>query len=917
MKIKNHLLRAACGMALLIGTDAAAQTCSPSNPTNGATVTCAGTFNFGAGVTSAANDLTVVIAPGAVFGDTDITMTGDRPTVVNQGRISGFSADLNLGSSFFVFDPSLGVTIERSNTVDGVFVNDGVVGDNSFSSGPSVTFAADGSTFTNNGTVLSSRVEFRGAGARSFVNNGRIGADDASAAVLFTANNPNATSQFINNGIVTRASISGNSFFFNGEQLGGLEIVNNGVFEEAAEISGGSGADTFVNSGEVQSRVRLQQGDDTFTNKSGGVVSGQVSLGRGEDLATLEAGGVFTETGELFLGSGDDTLIVEAGAVFEGVASGGGSRQDNDFGFEDTAIIRSANIDLSRLINFEIFEIDAGDAVSVRGGETFAAQSVTLRSGSLDINGLFQASSLTLADGAGLSGLGAISGLNNGPLDIIVNGVVSPGISRLVGGAPPLGVVDTSLDITGDVTFASGSTLRIETVTGADLGADVGFESAIFADSIAVDGAVTLEGGALEIVQAGDNRFVGETSLTVISATDGVSGNFGAVAAPMNAVLQGVRFVGGSVIVDLRSQIGGANASALSTTAGVYAAYLDEVSLTTEDAGTISFVQDLLAIEDVELLDAALTGLSAAPYASMDLINIETGFALRGAVEQAIAAQRPKGGQFYAWATGFAVAANQNAGRGPSDTDIDVQGGLIGGGYALSDSAAIGAFIGVTNLSQEFSALPATVDGDGFVFGGYASLNRDNLSASLLLARSTADAQTSKAIPVLMETASGETDVNAVIGAVSFAYDFFRGDNIAFGPLANVTYISSTRGEFTEFGAGGANLITDDQDTAYLFGEIGAHIHTRDALAFGLRPYARGGLRYEALGNDSITAAGLAAEEDRALTPGVNAARANGFVAVGASAEVATGVLISLGYDGAFGDGLTRNRGTANLTIVF
>ena len=570
--------------------------------------------------------------------------------------------------------------------------------------------------------------------------------------------------------------------------------------------------------------------------------------------------------------------------------------------------------------NFGLTEFDTGSIVEF--DRPYSAGNIIVSSGDVFLggNGFLSVNTLELVQGVSLNGNGRLE-FNDPAEPFILNNVINVGLPQgLLTPTPFLGDVRPLTVFNNDVILGRQSLLSIAFAASSDVVSSDPFfiiDEPIFNTRFDVfQGSLQLDGGSLLLTPSGPTQIIGEESITIATASEGINGAFGSTSIAGNYAIDDIRIVNNALIVDIRSQIG-ANA-ALSTPAGVYAAYLDDLSVSTDQQATLDLVGDIIAIDDPVALEALLRGISAEPYAAIDQINTDLALSTKAALATVDA--RYQNGRFEAWTSGFVSRGDRDAAsNGISGADTNIQGGFIGAGYQLTEEFTAGGFVGVTGFSQRFDTLGAAIDGDGFVFGAYARLNQGPLKADALLARSTGEADTSKSIPVLTETALAQTDIDAFIGSVDLAYELpCDCQGWAISPVIGLTYVSSERGEIEEQSAGALNLSVARQDTDFLFADAGLAIEPRTGLAGGvLYPSLKGGYRQEILGNDSETFAGLASEEDTILTPGLNIARGRGFINAGVRAQVAQGLTLSIVYDGEYGDSFTRHGGQAALTYNF
>ncbi|MEM9169999.1 MAG: autotransporter outer membrane beta-barrel domain-containing protein [Pseudomonadota bacterium] len=686
------------------------------------------------------------------------------------------------------------------------------------------------------------------------------------------------------------------------EKTGGSVIFTNqasAIFQ--SNISAGAAAFITVENAGRWSGSGTFNGQTTFRNQNGGTITNGLVFGAGDDTLTLETGS--TLSGDVSLSLGADTVIIEEGAIADGFIDGGGGT--------DNLVIRQGGLSLNDFQSFENIALDAEGQTTVFSGP-LDAPSIAISMGELFVTSVLNSDAITVGEGATLAGNGAINTLNVAP-QITVSGMLAPTLDPAF--SPDL--ADSRLRIEGDLSMNAGSTLAIDVTSVDDPGTPAIAERNALYSNVFVDGAASIDGASLVLTQNSGDVLVGENSFVVLQATGGVSGAFTSVVAPLSYSVEDVRFLSGSVIVDVRTALGAGAATPLSAPAAALAGYLDDIVTDADGASVQALYIRLFEITGEAELEAALRGLSAEVYAGTDFLNVEHSLGVQRALSQATRGRAPEAGRFEAWTAGMVTNASLDGSATASGGGALAQGGLFGFGYGVSDTLSVGAFAGVSGFEQDFDDLVAQIEGESFVFGAYAQLSDGPFTVRMNLSRSTGDIETEKAIPVLNETARGETEFNATVAAVNAGYAIALGDAAFIEPFVGATYVDAQRGALAETGAGDANLDVEAQSTAYLFADVGARLETAEPIGGVARLFASGGYRYEVLGNGAETAARLAGVADAVLTPGLNVARGRAILGGGLAMDVANGVRFSVGYDGAFGDGLTRHQGTAALSASF
>ena len=940
----------------LVGHAAAQPACAPSNPTDGAFVQCTGVsrddppaFAF----ESDANDLRVLLdSEFRSFGANGgrdlarIILTGANIQLINEGSMDETDVLLagpgdhifenfgRLGISISSFrmggDESTFINHEGALVTDDLFLSSSevsrVINDGDFSSGDIYFFGEVESLVENSGRFAKN---VRG-GERNDIfrnlNGGNVFSESREPALISLEGGNDVVE--IHAGSTTSTDVSFDFGAGEDELIGQGGTVSADFFfgagDDKATISGGSYSSTIIfDSGDDEADIsggtfdlstffRFDDGNDRLM-VSGGELEAFIDMDSGNDTVEISAGAFIGPNGVVALADGDDILIIEAGSSFTGRASGGFLGETNG----DLLIIREPGVDLTRFSGFEVTELDTGTIYKVPSGlVSLSTGQLNVRSGGFIVDRLTFLNGLNVAPEASLSGNGSLRFRSSASAIMSIEGTFQPGLTA----EEMSPFTDNTLDIeNGDVTLTSKSKLEVTVIEGVS--ADRLLTAPTTANMLRVsNGGLTLEGGALVITPVTSTGLIGSTEVTIATATDGITGAFGSVSVAGRLVVEGVTIDGTDLIVELRSKLD--PLGRLSMAAGTYANYFDDLSAAPEDEETLEFIADLFDIETDEELETALRGLSAEAYASMDLINIDIATAVTSAVSikdrQRTMIDPDRG--LSAWASAFAGRSSQDGGNtDTSGADIDTDGGLIGIAYAVGDGIEVGGFIGTTSSDMSFDDFGATIDVSGELAGLYLTAERGKADLDLVLASMSSDVETTKPIPVLDDIAFGQTDLSAYVAALTVDYRLLSNSSgLNITPYLGWTYIASERGQINEVNAGPGNLITLEQDTKFLFSEIGAEVSTAYHVGdFGVSPTVKVGYSYEAYGHDSETFAALADEDLQVRTQGLNPIRGRFVVDAYVDGEISDGVSLRVGYNGEFGDGLSRFSGQVALKALF
>ncbi len=187
---------------------------------------------------------------------------------------------------------------------------------------------------------------------------------------------------------------------------------------------------------------------------------------------------------------------------------------------QGTLIGSASSLGVSQIVNNGALVIDqpvdANFANAINGSGSFAkrgagnldltgtsalAGATTIEAGKLSVNGSLGSSAVTVLSGATLGGSGAVGGVAAD-----AGGTVAPGNS--IG----------TLTVSGNVSFASGSTYQVEVNASGS------------SDRIAASGSATISGGTVQVL-AQTGNYAAATNYTILTASGGVGGSFSGVSS--------------------------------------------------------------------------------------------------------------------------------------------------------------------------------------------------------------------------------------------------------------------------------------------------------------------------------------------------------------------------------------------------
>ncbi len=517
----RRLFALLCAAACVVPLQPAMASCTPVNPTNGATVTCSGAANpLAPAYASSASNLTVNVVTGGSLGvllglgGTAMSLTGNGTTLNNSGTIDPSLLGLLslLSSGTVIGNPNLGSAIAGSS----VTVNNQSVG------------------------IMKGTTGLLG-----------LNLGDLTGMALAVRNGAGGTTSLSNAGTVASSALLGVSLLGSDAPViaayggGQISFTNTGNITGRTGFEPSAPGNAFVNAGTISGSVSMgANSTNTFTAVSGSDVNNGGSLGLNL-LGVLGINLNFAPTGQVDGGAGgNNTLVLQN--VVTGPGSGTGGTVTNAssatyINFQHL-IVNSGTWNLQgALVNGDAtlndglanFDNDAnfgsapiianGGAIAASTGGSTLSKAITLNAGGL----IAQAGNDFTLSGA-LSGFGALIKNGTGTLTLAGLGsysggtVVTAGTFALGGGGalPAYGMVNLGagsvLDLSGAnanqtigaLVGASGSTINLgaRTLTLGD------GSSTTFAGIISGTGSIAKQGlGTLTLT--GSSTYSGGTAV--------------------------------------------------------------------------------------------------------------------------------------------------------------------------------------------------------------------------------------------------------------------------------------------------------------------------------------------------------------------------------------------------------------------
>jgi outer membrane autotransporter protein len=234
------------------------------------------------------------------------------------------------------------------------------------------------------------------------------------------------------------------------------------------------------------------------------------------------------------------------------------------------------------------------------------------------------------------------------------------------------------------------------------------------------------------------------------------------------------------------------------------------------------------------------------------------------------------------WARGNFSFGDKDASAASPAFDAD-QWAFVGGlDYRISNSAVIGGALSYGSSSVDFAGADGSLDTDSFsasLYGSVYAAKNFYFDGIVNVANSSYDADRNityvDGSGLVTADATGDTDGMTSSGGLSMGYDFLLG-GMTISPNVGFFYIDTTIDGFTENGAGGLNLIYDEQKFKSMTGNAGVRLTYAWNVSWGvLLPHLRADYVREFEDDVDVFGVRFAADPNAASTPPVLVATDN------------------------------------------
>lgn len=498
---------------------------------------------------------------------------------------------------------------------------------------------------------------------------------------------------------------------------------------------------------------------------------------------------------------------------------------------------------------------------------------------------------VTLGDGSIMT-LGGVSGIDtiiNG-LDSVVNvnaNTTLGGVYTNTGGTTNVGVgsVLSALALSDDGVYVLKANDADLTLTAADFGTLVdngGGAVALTADNIRINVTGALEDGAGPIQLL--------TSL-----------NTGAAVLADNSIQYTFTVADNAANTDVTVTKASAASLSTSSNAGI-GATLDGLSTSTDTQ--IAAINDNLAMassqEDFnEVLESVgptvdgggvVAGFSASVQ-SLDVSNTRLASLRDGSAQTGMTAGE-MGNGVTAWTQGFGKVAEQDRRDGIDGYDADTYGLAVGIDSAnVMNDATVGVAFSYANTDVDSKNANATeTEVDSYqvsLYGDYDIDDQTYVTGTLAFAWNNNDQTRHNVGGVAGLTADSDFDSNQYIAYAEVGHDYAIANRTTLTPYALAHYQHIAIDDYTETGAGGANLDVDSNDLDIFELGLGAQVawDLDGGNGSKIRPALNAGYRHDLVGDSVDTSSTLAGGGAAFSTQGLEPAQ--GTFDVGASISYA------------------------------
>lgn len=258
-----------------------------------------------------------------------------------------------------------------------------------------------------------------------------------------------------------------------------------------------------------------------------------------------------------------------------------------------------------------------------------------------------------------------------------------------------------------------------------------------------------------------------------------------------------------------------------------------------------------------------------------------------------------------------------DAKRGTAAADINTHG-LVGGAGLVSKIGEIGAFIGYLDSNQSLAGLGTKVEASGVVGGVYGDFTFGNIGLHALLAYDRSDADMSRGLSFVGQTATSKFDVDSWTADISTQYTARLSERWSLQPSVGLTYMRTVRSATKEDGTPFALDIEKETTEAWFADASLSLAGSFSVAAKKVTPYISVGLRHQFDGEGVIATARLAGVTAGALTvDGAGRPETAGTLGAGAGIDLTDRLRLQAGYNAELASSGNRHNASVRLNLNF
>lgn len=605
--------------------------------------------------------------------------------------------------------------------------------------------------------------------------------------------------------------------------------------------------------------------DGSTNTLSGAIVDGTsagdiVKTGNG----TLRMTGTNTYTGGTTVSAG--TMIIGDGATSGSIVG------DVNIGPSGTlAFDRSDDVTFAGSISGggEVQKL-GGNTLTLTGDSSDFTGTTSVQGGTLDLAGSL-GGSLVLSEGALLRGSGSL-----GDVTVASGTTVSPGGDGAIG----------TISVSGNVVFDDGSAYVVNTTAdGAS-------------DAMSSTGIATLGHAAVRSLQ-GAGSYTANTRYTILTATGGVDGTFGAVSSSLAFLTPSLSYDNTHVYLNLaRNDVSFASLAQNPNQVAVANA--------AQSQGEGKAVYDAVVALEAPAVPAALGQLAGESLASARTALVDDAREVREAVQRHVLAAGSDG----AWASVWGHWGDHGSSAGVNRLRSN------GGGVLFGADRDLGGFtLGGTLGTGEMTARSGndSVHGNSRVAGLYAAAAAGawQWQAGAMYGWNRLDSHRTIAVTELEGRTSARYNANVTQAYVDGGYKFVLSHG-SLTPFLDVARVQVDQDSIHEHGSGAA-LDVQSQNDGVTLGTAGL----RGSLLLGEGISAHATLAYQQAWGDvrPTSSQRFVTGGDSFTVVGAPVARRAGLVDAGLTFAIARNTTVDASYHGLFGSGAKDQGARLGLTV--